>query len=37
MRRFKVDDTQDDIIFGEDEDIHEGIKLESIDESFFKS
>lgn len=37
MRRFKVDETQDDIIFGEDEDIHEGIKLETIDDSFFKS
>jgi hypothetical protein len=27
-QRYLVDDTQDDIIFGEDEEIHENIKLE---------
>lgn len=31
--RYQVDDTQDDIIFGEDEEIHEGIKLDSIEDS----
>lgn len=33
MSRFYKDETQDDLIFGEDEDIHEGIKLSDIDDS----
>ena len=32
-QRYLVDDTQDDIIFGEDEEIHESIKLESIEDN----
>ncbi len=32
-QRYLVDDTQDDIIFGEDEEIHENIKLESIEDN----
>ena len=33
MSRFYNDETQDDLIFGEDEDIHEGIKLSDIDDT----
>lgn len=32
-KRLQMDESQDDIIFGEDEVIHDGIKLESIDET----
>lgn len=31
-QRYQVDESQDDIIFGEDEEIHDGIKLDSIDD-----
>lgn len=30
-QRFKKDTSQDDIIFGEDEEIHEGVKLDTLD------
>lgn len=30
-QRFKRDFTQDDIIFGEDEEIHEGVKLDTLE------
>ena len=30
-QRFKKDFSQDDIIFGEDEEIHEGVKLEALE------
>jgi hypothetical protein len=32
-QRYLIDESQDDIIFGEDEEIHEGIKLDFIEES----
>ncbi len=31
-QRYLVDESQDDIIFGEDEEIHDNIKLESIED-----